>query len=69
MWQKGGKLGSFNGLALLLLHQAHAKDSAFRDYICSLPLHIPLPFFWSDADLPSDFVEDKAIVAHRLVVR
>jgi hypothetical protein len=28
-----------------------------------------LPFFWSDADLPSDFVEDKAIVAHRLVVR
>jgi len=68
-YANGGPLRSFNGLALLLLHQTHKPDSVYRSYICSLPLHIPLPFLWADADLPVDFVADDGIVADRALVR
>jgi hypothetical protein len=65
----GGVLRSFNGLALFLLHQTHKVDSAFREYICSLPLHIPLPFLWNDADLPEEFLADDKVVQDRLNAR
>jgi hypothetical protein len=65
----GGVLGSFNGLALFLLHESHRTDSYFRPYICSLPLHVPLPFLWADTDLPPDFLADHKIVADRKMVR
>ena len=65
----GGVLRSFNGLALFLLHQTHRTDSAFRPYLCSLPLHVPLPFLWLDADLPADFLADTAVMQGRAEVR
>mmetsp|Transcript_13645 Transcript_13645/g.21312 ORF Transcript_13645/g.21312 Transcript_13645/m.21312 type:complete len:497 (-) Transcript_13645:47-1537(-) len=62
-------LFSFNGLALFLLHESHKLDSIYRPYLCSLPLHVPLPFLWDDADLPADFLNDKEIVEDRILVR
>lgn len=65
----GGVLRSFNGLALYLLHQTHKVDSVFREYICSLPLHVPVPFLWADADLPQEFLADDKVVEDRRVAR
>ena len=65
----GGVLQSFNGLVLFLLHQAHTAASPYRKYICSLPLHVPLPLLWADEDLPDSFLSDPKLMAERLVAR
>ena len=35
------------GLAVLLLTEALNRSSIFREYLCSLPEHVPLPVFYS----------------------
>jgi len=35
------------GLAVLLLTEALNKTSTYREYVCSLPEHVPLPVFYS----------------------
>ena len=62
-------LHSFNTLALFLLHESHNESSFYRRYICSLPLHVPLPLFWEESELPEDFMADADIVEGRRLAR
>jgi len=55
----------FTGLMILLLHEASKETSAWRKYLCSLPLYTPLPFMWSDADIPADFMNMPEVVEER----
>ncbi|EKX47333.1 hypothetical protein GUITHDRAFT_152084 [Guillardia theta CCMP2712] len=58
-------IDSFTGLMILLLHEANKETSAWRKYLCSLPLYMPLPFMWSDADIPADFMRMPEVVEER----
>jgi hypothetical protein len=62
-------LHSFNTLALFLLHESHNATSFYRRYICSLPLHVPLPLLWEEAELPDDFMADADMVEGRRLAR
>eukprot|EP00291_Cryptomonas_curvata_P016974 CAMPEP_0172168042 /NCGR_PEP_ID=MMETSP1050-20130122/9912_1 /TAXON_ID=233186 /ORGANISM="Cryptomonas curvata, Strain CCAP979/52" /LENGTH=377 /DNA_ID=CAMNT_0012838909 /DNA_START=107 /DNA_END=1237 /DNA_ORIENTATION=- len=62
-------LHSFNTLALFLLHESHNATSFYRRYICSLPLHVPLPLLWEESELPDDFMADADMVEGRRLAR
>ena len=40
-------MDEFSLLASLLLIEAKDTNSRFRDYLCSLPRHVPLPYYLS----------------------
>jgi hypothetical protein len=40
-------MNEFSLLASLLLLEASDDHSQFRHYLCSLPRHVPLPFYWT----------------------
>jgi hypothetical protein len=62
-------LHSFNTLALLLLHESHNETSFYRRYICSLPLHVPLPLLWEESELPDDFMASTEMAEGRRLAR
>ena len=62
-------LHSFNTLALFLLHESHNETSFYRRYICSLPLHVPLPLLWEESELPDDFMANSEMVEGRRLAR
>jgi hypothetical protein len=58
-------LSDFSKLVLTILHESHKEGGKYWHYFCSLPLHVPLPFQWSDEELPPEFAKDKMLMAER----
>ena len=44
-------MDEFSLLASLLLLEAKNSTSPFRHYLCSLPRHVPLPFYWTNGKI------------------